>query len=76
MPPFFAQRLSFPEPVTQYNHERMRQLVLNGAHNYPGAVAVEDLATGHVITLANQSAARRELFAKQLLVASTARSCG
>ena len=37
-----------------------------------GAVAVEDLVTGRVITLAHQSAAQRELVAKQLLMASTA----
>ena len=37
VPPFFAARLSFPEAVTQFNHARMQQLVLNGAHEYPGA---------------------------------------
>ncbi|KAK0557362.1 hypothetical protein OC846_000581 [Tilletia horrida] len=42
VPPVFAQKLTFPEPVTQFNYKHMRQLVINGPKKYPGAVAVRD----------------------------------
>ena len=42
VPPFIATRLTFPEPVTKYNSEKLKQLVENGADCHPGATAVED----------------------------------
>eukprot|EP00879_Flechtneria_rotunda_P027392 GHRR01029340.1.p1 GENE.GHRR01029340.1~~GHRR01029340.1.p1 ORF type:complete len:728 (+),score=248.94 GHRR01029340.1:30-2186(+) len=51
VPPYFAQRLSFPEAVTPYNVEKLRLLVMNGPYKHPGALAVED-ARGLVINLA------------------------
>jgi hypothetical protein len=50
VPPYFAMRLSFPEAVTPHNVEHLRQLVKRGAHQYPGALAVED-CSGRVISL-------------------------
>lgn len=55
VPPYFAMRLSFPEAVTHHNVERLRQLVINGAFKYPGALAVED-CTGRVISLGKADA--------------------
>jgi DNA-directed RNA polymerase I subunit RPA1 len=72
VPPFFAQRLSFPEPVTVHNIEIMRELVMNGTEVYPGAVAVEDTGKGVVVLLTNKRAAQREAIAKQLLQSGTA----
>lgn len=40
VPPVFAKKLTFPEPVTKFNVEEMRQLVINGPQVYPGAVSV------------------------------------
>jgi DNA-directed RNA polymerase beta' subunit len=50
VPPYFATRLSFPEAVTPWNVEQLRQAVINGPHKHPGALAVEDV-TGTVISL-------------------------
>lgn len=50
VPPYFATRLSFPEAVTPWNVEELRQAVINGPHKHPGALAVEDV-TGQVISL-------------------------
>jgi DNA-directed RNA polymerase I subunit RPA1 len=70
VPPYFARKLSFPERVTAYNVERLRELVLRGALVYPGAVAVED-EKGRLISLERLSATKREAIAKQLLGMST-----
>jgi len=66
VPPYFAQRLSFPEPVTPWNAARLRELVVTGAEGYPGALAVED-ERGRVVSLAGMPRARREAVAKTLL---------
>ncbi|KAE8244306.1 hypothetical protein A4X13_0g6690 [Tilletia indica] len=42
VPPVFAQKLTYPEPVTQFNYNLMRDLVIAGPKKYPGAVAVRD----------------------------------
>ena len=50
VPPVFAKKLTFPEPVTPANFHEMRQLVINGPKNYPGATIVE-YEDGHQIYL-------------------------
>jgi hypothetical protein len=69
VPPYFAMRLSFPEAVTPHNVEHLRQLVRNGAHKYPGALAVED-CTGRVIQLSRLDEKQRDALAKQLMLPS------
>ncbi|MGG6498609.1 UNVERIFIED_CONTAM: hypothetical protein NY603_37350, partial [Bacteroidetes bacterium 56_B9] len=41
VPPVFAVKLTYPEPVTQYNIEELQLAVRNGPHIWPGAVAIE-----------------------------------
>ena len=41
IPPVFARKLTFPEPVTDHNVHVMRELVINGPEKYPGASIVE-----------------------------------
>jgi DNA-directed RNA polymerase I subunit RPA1 len=36
IPEEFAKKLTFPTPVTSWNVEEMRKLVLNGPDVYPG----------------------------------------
>jgi DNA-directed RNA polymerase I subunit RPA1 len=50
VPPYFASRLSFPERVTPWNLERLREAVVAGPGRNPGAVAVED-ERGRVVVL-------------------------
>jgi len=40
VPKVIAQRLSVPEKVTAWNIEEMKQLVINGPDNYPGALYI------------------------------------
>jgi len=41
VPPVFARKLTFPEPVTPMNFQKLRQWVINGPKCYPGATMVE-----------------------------------
>ncbi|KAI8868419.1 beta and beta-prime subunits of DNA dependent RNA-polymerase [Ramicandelaber brevisporus] len=64
IPPIFASRLTYPEPVTPFNVHEMRQAVINGPSVWPGAThvqhedgsltALERLAPESRIALANQ----------------------
>jgi len=42
IPPVFAKKLTYPEPVTQQNVHEMRQLVINGPRVHPGASLVQN----------------------------------
>jgi DNA-directed RNA polymerase I subunit RPA1 len=41
VPPVFASKLTIPEPVTQHNVTELRELVIRGAHEHPGASMVQ-----------------------------------
>jgi len=41
IPPVFARKLTYPEPVIPANLEKLRQAVVNGPDHYPGAKMVE-----------------------------------
>jgi len=41
IPPVFARKLTFPEPVTPANFHELRQYVITGPRGYPGASIVE-----------------------------------
>jgi len=41
VPPVFASKLTYPEPVTEINHQWLMRLVVNGPDKWPGAVAIE-----------------------------------
>jgi DNA-directed RNA polymerase I subunit RPA1 len=42
VPPVFARKLTYPEPVTSANIHEMRQLVINGPRSHPGAAMVQN----------------------------------
>lgn len=42
IPLYIASKLTFPEPVTKFNIEQLKKLVINGAFKYPGANLVEN----------------------------------
>lgn len=50
VPPVFARKLTFPEPVTPHNVKRMMQLVINGPKVHPGASYIQ-MEDGHMISL-------------------------
>ena len=51
VPVFMARKLTFPESVSSFNAERLRQAVRNGTQVQPGANMVEDEETGQQIHL-------------------------
>ena len=60
VPPYFASRLSFPERVTPWNVEKLREAVIAGPGKNPGAVAVED-EYGRVVMLRKDQKSREAL---------------
>ncbi|MCD9640206.1 hypothetical protein HAX54_025388 [Datura stramonium] len=42
IPPYFALRLTYPERVTPWNAVKMRDAIINGPENHPGAVSFAD----------------------------------
>ena len=66
VPPVFARKLTYPEPVTSHNFRDMQQAVINGPEKWPGAFAIEN-ENGQVINLRNKSAEDRISLANQLL---------
>lgn len=62
----FATKLTYPQPVTPWNVQELRQAVINGPSVHPGASMVinED---GSRTALSASSLTQREAVAKQLL---------
>ncbi|KAJ4303349.1 hypothetical protein N0V90_002242 [Kalmusia sp. IMI 367209] len=70
VPPVFAKRLTFPEPVTNHNFYDLKEAVLNGPDKWPGAVAIEN-ENGQVISLRKKNYEERQALANQLLAPSS-----
>ncbi|KAJ7590794.1 hypothetical protein C8J56DRAFT_858082 [Mycena floridula] len=66
IPPVFARKLTFPEPVTAANFRELRQLVITGPHNWPGATMVEN-EDGHQVSLDKLTVEQRTAIASQLM---------
>lgn len=66
IPPMFAKKLTYPEPVTPQNVHEMRQLVINGPKVHPGASLVQN-EDGSKISLDRMSPEQRLAIANQLL---------
>lgn len=70
IPLVFAKKLTYPEPVTDYNFYEMKAAVLNGVDNWPGAAAIEN-ESGQVINLRSKNFEERQAIANQLLAPSS-----
>ncbi|KAF9268176.1 beta and beta-prime subunits of DNA dependent RNA-polymerase [Marasmius fiardii PR-910] len=66
IPPVFARKLTFPEPVTPYNFHKLRQQVINGSLVHPGASMVE-FEDGHQVSLDKLTVEQRTAIGNQLL---------
>ncbi|KAH8712233.1 DNA-directed RNA polymerase-like protein I subunit [Phaeosphaeriaceae sp. PMI808] len=75
VPPVFAMKLTFPEPVTNHNFYDLKEAVLNGPDKWPGAVAIEN-ETGQVIALRKKNYEERLALANQLLAPSSSNANG
>ncbi len=65
VPMYAARTLTFPESVNEYNVERLRKLVINGAYKWPGANYVEE--NGVKIALDTRTEPQRQALAKMLM---------
>ncbi|CAI5756906.1 unnamed protein product [Candida verbasci] len=73
VPPVFAKKLTYPEPVTQHNAAELRQAVINGPDKWPGAVQIQN-EDGSLINLIGMSLEQRKTLANQLLTPSSTNS--
>jgi DNA-directed RNA polymerase I subunit RPA1 len=75
VPPVFAKKLTYPEPVTSHNFKDMQQAVINGVDKWPGAAAIEN-ENGQVISLRTKTPDERLALANQLLASSSSSASG
>ncbi|KAI9145358.1 hypothetical protein BKA69DRAFT_1050972, partial [Paraphysoderma sedebokerense] len=66
IPPVFASKLTYPEPVTPHNYTKLRQAVINGPNEWPGASHVQ-LENGYLQDLGVMSKENRIALANQLM---------
>ncbi|MES1909783.1 MAG: hypothetical protein MHM6MM_002472 [Cercozoa sp. M6MM] len=66
VPEPFAKKLSYPQPVTAHNMAEMRQRVINGPSQHPGANFVQD-EMGRQVSLDGKSRKERVAIADALL---------
>lgn len=69
VPPVFAKKLTYPEPVTNHNFYELKEAVLNGVEKWPGAAAIEN-ENGQVVNLRTKNFEERQALANQLLAPS------
>lgn len=69
VPPVFAKKLTYPEPVTAYNVSQLRQAVINGPDKWPGATQVQN-EDGTMVSLIGMTLEQRKAIANQLLTPS------
>lgn len=70
VPPVFATKLTYPEPVTAYNVAELRQAVINGPDKWPGATQIQN-EDGSFVSLVGMTLEQRKALANQLLTPST-----
>ncbi|AAS52294.2 ADR374Cp [Eremothecium gossypii ATCC 10895] len=70
VPPVFATKLTYPEPVTAYNIAEMRQAVINGPDKWPGATQIQN-EDGSLVSLVGMTSDQRKALANQLMTPST-----
>ncbi|XP_043571909.1 DNA-directed RNA polymerase I subunit RPA1 [Chiloscyllium plagiosum] len=70
IPMVFATKLTYPQPVTPWNVQELRQAVLNGPNAHPGAsMVINEDGSRTILSASNPT--QREAIAKQLLTPST-----
>ncbi|SCU82158.1 LAFA_0C09450g1_1 [Lachancea sp. 'fantastica'] len=70
VPPVFATKLTYPEPVTAYNIAELRQAVINGPDKWPGATQIQN-EDGSLVSLIGMTTEQRKALANQLLTPSS-----
>lgn len=73
LPPVFAKKLTYPEPVTSYNVSELRKAVINGPDKWPGAVQIQN-EDGSLVSLIGMTLEQRKTLANQLLTPTNGES--
>ncbi|KAI8069916.1 hypothetical protein BC940DRAFT_17801 [Gongronella butleri] len=73
VPPVFATKLTYPEPVTPHNIKELRQAVINGPNKWPGATHVQN-EDQSIDVLADLSLESRVALANSLLATQNSNS--
>jgi DNA-directed RNA polymerase I subunit RPA1 len=73
VPPVFAVKLTYPEPVTAYNVAELRQAVINGPDKWPGATQVQN-EDGTLVSLIGMPLEQRKTIASQLMTPTSGSS--
>lgn len=75
VPPVFAKKLTYPEPVTTHNFQELKVAVINGSDKWPGAAAVE-YENGQIINLRHKNQEERTAIANLLMAPSSTSMTG
>lgn len=73
VPPVFAVKLTYPEPVTAVNVAELRRAVINGPDVWPGAIQVQN-DDGSMVSLLGMALEQRKAVANQLMTPSNGAS--
>ncbi|XP_033101512.1 DNA-directed RNA polymerase I subunit RPA1-like [Anneissia japonica] len=66
IPDIIAKKLTYPQPVTEWNAQELRRAIMNGPNKHPGALLIEN-EDGTQMKLKADNKTQREAIAKQLL---------
>lgn len=69
VPPVFAVKLTYPEPVTPNNVAELRRAIINGPDKWPGAIQVQN-EDGLMVSLIGMALEQRKAVANQLMTPS------
>ena len=70
VPLVFARKLTYPEPVTSFNKDRLKEAVIRGPTEHPGATHVQ-MGDGSLNCLENMSKEARAAMASRLFTQTT-----
>ncbi|KAM3962676.1 LOW QUALITY PROTEIN: RNA polymerase I subunit RpI1 [Aphomia sociella] len=75
VPDAFAKKLTYPVPVTQWNVDELRKMIINGPNVHPGAEKLE-IENGRIIRIPPDSIQKRKSLAKRLLTPDEYKTSG
>ncbi|XP_045773267.1 DNA-directed RNA polymerase I subunit RPA1 [Maniola jurtina] len=75
IPDVFATKLTYPTPVTEWNVDELRKMVINGPNKHPGAERLE-VNNGRIIRIPPDSLQKRKSLAKKLLTPDEFKNSG
>ncbi|XP_059057575.1 DNA-directed RNA polymerase I subunit RPA1 [Achroia grisella] len=75
VPEAFAKKLTYPIPVTEWNVDELRKMIINGPNIHPGAEKLE-IENGRIIRIPPDSIQKRKSIAKRLLTPDEYKTSG